>query len=140
MARIVLRRFLEAKGVTLGQLFVDGISHRDIYILEPPWLDNRENISRIPAGVYRLVPHGWNGEAVQYEKTWRVEGVAGRTAILIHWGNWLRNTNGCQLAGLGLKVDAEAMVTSSVAAIDALREHLGGREEHEYIVLDIGHV
>lgn len=135
--RVVLRRFLEAKGATLGQLHVDGESHPDIFTLELPDLGNKPFISRIPAGVYSLVPHGWNGEPVQYVKTWRIENVPGREAIVMHWGNWLRNTQGCPLLGLGLKVEDEAVVSKSMAAIDVLRPILGGADVHELIVLDM---
>jgi len=51
---------------------------------ELSWLDNEQNISCIPPGIYDVVwslhpKHGW---------CYEVQNVPGRTAILIHPGNW----------------------------------------------------
>lgn len=73
------------------------------YTVEPPWRDNRPNVSCIPAGdylcTYRRSPRfGW---------TYWVRDVPGRGFILIHAGNWggdrergfKSNTLGCILPG-----------------------------------------
>jgi hypothetical protein len=70
----------------MGQLLIDSV--QECYTLEP--------VHPIPAGTYdltvrfsprfaRLMPH--------------VENVPGHTGILIHWGNFPANTEGCTLVG-----------------------------------------
>jgi hypothetical protein len=89
---------------TLGQLFLAGAP--ECFTLEPP--------TPIPAGTYsltirwsprfsRLMPH--------------VENVPGHAGILIHWGNWAKDTEDCLLVGTISGVD---FVGHSVAEFDAL--------------------
>jgi len=86
--------------------------------LEDPWLDNQRNISCIPAGIYDVVPH--NGE--KYKGVWRLEGVHGRDAILIHAGNTTLDTQGCILAGKSYGVvKGLPAVISSQETISMLR-------------------
>lgn len=66
-----------------------------LYTLELPWLDNKPMISCIPAGEHRCR----RKVSPTYGETFEIE-VEGRTHILFHWGNWVRNTNGCVLLGL----------------------------------------
>ena len=84
---------------------------------ENPWLQNRRNVSCIPAGVYQCVPH--NGS--KYKNVWRLENVPGRSAILIHAGNTIKDTQGCILPGLALgNLHGLPAVLNSGAAIDML--------------------
>jgi hypothetical protein len=116
-----LTRTLERPGCTLGILTGPGLP--DIFTLEDPWNDNQRMISRIPAGEYRCVPHGWEaGSGVRFKKAWRLENVPGRSAILIHPGNTAVDTHGCILVGLhvnGTKLE------NSVLAMNALRKAIG---------------
>lgn len=127
---VSLVRLHERDGGTFGVLYLRGGNHRPVYTLELPWKDNARNVSRIPPGEYRCVPHGWSG-GTKFKKTWRLEGVPGRTAILIHAGNTTQDTDGCILVGLG---SMEDMLLSSQDAMRYLREQIG---ENEFI-LDIG--
>ena len=52
---------------------------------------------RIPDGTYDVQPYS----GTKYKDVWHVQNVPGRTAILIHWGNFERNTEGCILLGIG---------------------------------------
>lgn len=63
--------------------------------LELPWRFNQRNVSCIPEGKYRAVPHsgGRNGDC--YELT----DVKGRSDIQIHAGNRIRDIEGCILLG-----------------------------------------
>lgn len=91
MSYIVQRR--KSDGVsTLGQLWINGAP--ECYTLEPP--------NPIPAGTYdlaitfsprfaRLMPH--------------VENVPGHEGILIHWGNWAKDTEDCLLVGIVIGKD-----------------------------------
>lgn len=85
--------------------------------LEDPWKDNRTGESCIPPGVYDCVPH--NG--AKYQNVWRLEGVPGRTAILIHAGNTQADTRGCILVGQSFSGQS---ITSSRATLDRLRSAL----------------
>ena len=61
--------------------------------LEPPALDNRVNVSAIPAGQYdclRLNSATWG-------ETFKVLDVPGRSHILFHPGNTIHDTRGCIL-------------------------------------------
>jgi hypothetical protein len=89
---------------TLGSMTFRGAP--ECYTLEPP--------TPISAGTYpltirfsprfaRLMPH--------------VESVPGYTGILIHWGNWAKDTLGCLLVGSVLGTD---FVGQSRAEFDSL--------------------
>ena len=63
--------------------------------LERPWKNNEVNISCIPAGTYvcKRVMSPTHGN------TFEVTNVPGRTHVLFHKGNYLKNTLGCILVG-----------------------------------------
>lgn len=63
--------------------------------LEDPWLDNRKNISCIPAGDYICEPY----DSPTHGRTFIVKDVPNRTFILFHKGNTHVNTRGCILIG-----------------------------------------
>lgn len=88
-------------------------SGKILHTLELNWKDNQHNISCIPIGEY-------NCEIVdspKFGKVYEVKNVPGRTHILIHIGNWVKNTNGCILVGLSR---SETMVKSSADALGQL--------------------
>ena len=68
---------------TFGQLY-DEDRNFLCFTLERPWRDNRVGQSCIPVGTYELEP--WNSR--KFPGTLHVLRVDGRTAILIHWGNY----------------------------------------------------
>lgn len=87
--------------------------------IERPWLDNKTNVSCIPEGAYSLslrqssvVNRTSGGE---FTSGWEVRDVAGRTYIMLHPGNWAKDTNGCILPGDSLASHPEhgLMVTNS---------------------------
>lgn len=63
--------------------------------LENPWKDNHRNVSCIPEGTYVLT----RTESQRFGRTFEISGVPGRTRILVHWGNRVRDTEGCVLLG-----------------------------------------
>lgn len=79
---------------TFGCLVVHGIPL--VMTLEPPWLDNQTNVSCIPPGEYTVVKHFSN----RFKECLKILGVEGRTDILIHAGNFPKDTKGCVLVGL----------------------------------------
>lgn len=68
------------------------------YILELPDRGNETSISRIPEGEYDCVKR--NSE--KYGDHFHVLNVCNRSYILIHHGNFYRNTRGCLLPGDGI--------------------------------------
>lgn len=89
--------------------------------LELPWKDNKKNESCIPVGSYlvKKVTSPTFGECFE------VTGVEGRSAILIHAGNFRRDTRGCILPGVSFKdVDGDGLtdVIDSKVALDKLKK------------------
>ena len=122
---VSLIRLKESEAGTFGVLYIRGGNHRPVYTLELPWRDNERGESRIKPGTYRCVPHGWNNENLKFKKTWRLENVPGRSAILLHAGNTIKDTDGCVLVGLG---SMEHMVLSSKDAMRFLHDTIGNNE------------
>jgi hypothetical protein len=63
--------------------------------LELPWLENKPEISCIPPGLYPCARH----ESQKFGRVWMLQNVPARSAILIHAGNTIKDTQGCILAG-----------------------------------------
>lgn len=101
----ILTRFTSnEKGVTgLLQIFED--TNECIFsclTLELPWKNNQFKISCIPAGVYKLLPHN----SPKFKKCFSISGVPFRSAILIHVGNTIADSEGCILVGRKLFVNS----------------------------------
>jgi len=112
---------MDARG-TMGRITGPGL-REPIYTLEEPWQSNKRRISCIPADVYLCTPHGWEqGSTKHFKRVWEVRGVPDRTAILIHGGNTLADTEGCILVGLDPKI---FRVERSQAALTQLRNAIG---------------
>ena len=102
MQRAVLERQHESDQGTLGLLSGPGLA--PVFVMEPPWRDNRRNRSCIPAGLYQVVPH----LSPRHRRCLLVTQVPGRSHILFHAGNlggdvergWKTHTKGCLLPGL----------------------------------------
>lgn len=93
--------------------------------LEPAWRDNARNVSCIPEGEY-LVKYLERSASGKYKKVWHIQNVPKRSGILIHKGNFIRDTHGCPLVGLSHSWAGNAYsVRSSNTAINKMREELG---------------
>lgn len=71
------------------------------YTMEPPWRNNRPNISCIPQGEYE-VEYLARSSSGKYKDCYWIKGVRGRKGILFHKGNLVTDTHGCVLPGLTL--------------------------------------
>lgn len=77
---------------------------RSCHTMEPPWRQNARNLSCIPPGHYRVLPH----LSPRFGRCLLVDGVENRTHILFHAGNlggdrrrgWKSHTLGCILPGM----------------------------------------
>ena len=81
---------------TLGRLYFEDFQ---CFTLELPWLNNKPNISCIPAGRYEYFKRtsSKNGEVLQ------LKGTEPRTYIQLHSGNYTRQIQGCILPGDSIK-------------------------------------
>jgi hypothetical protein len=117
---------------TLGSLVFRG----DIlcYTLELPWRNNERQISKIPKGVYKVVRR-WSKK---YQHHFHVTGVQGRDLILIHHGNFFKDTLGCILVGrelLDIDGDGHKDVTASLATMKLLLDVLP-KEDFELEIIE----
>jgi hypothetical protein len=111
MKTVDITRLEKSEDGTFGVLRLDG--RVQCVTLEPPERGNRVGVSCIPAGTYtcRRV------DSPTFGPTFEVTGVPGRTAILFHQGNVLRDTHGCILLGsrFGRLGDERGVLDSRVA-------------------------
>ena len=96
MKAILNRLVLEDKQ-TLGWFYLyDELNEMfKMAVLEPAFKDNKNNISSVCSGIYKVAlryspKYGWH---------YHILDVSGRSLILIHFGNYYRDTEGCLLAG-----------------------------------------
>jgi hypothetical protein len=106
---------------TLGRLIVlDGdIKRLELVTLELPDNGNQKNVSCIPEGVYNVDRFYSASRGLCFY----VKNVPNRTAILIHSGNYNKDTRGCILPGLyfeDLNDDDLIDVAESRAALSRL--------------------
>lgn len=97
MIEATLDRFEDDGKQTLGVLTI-GTGNQVLYMcktLELPWRDNANSISCVPAGTYKVKKYS----SETYPGVYELQDVPGRSKILIHWGNYNRNTQGCILVG-----------------------------------------
>jgi len=83
--------------------------------LELPYLENKNNISCIPADTYNVVPYS----SAKFPNTYQVQNVSGRDKILIHKGNTKANTEGCILVGVYSK---DGVIVSSKDTLAKLKK------------------
>jgi hypothetical protein len=83
--------------------------------LERPWQDNKPNLSCIPPDVYQCK----RVDSPKYKDTFEVLNVPGRTHILFHSGNRIKDSKGCILLGseYGELQDERAVLESSKSFI-----------------------
>ena len=84
------------------------------FTMELPWLNNTKRISCIPDGDYTVIKHN----SPRFGASFWVQDVPDRSEILIHYGNYNRDTLGCILPGAWVKDidgDGNKDVTSSRA-------------------------
>lgn len=92
-----VRRLEHEEKQTLGRFYLyDGVEEVfSCAVLEPPFKDNKNNISSICSGIYTAKLR-WSEK---YNWHYHIQDVEGRTLILIHFGNYYKDTKGCLLFG-----------------------------------------
>lgn len=117
---------------TLGRLRAygaDGALAFACHTLEPAWRKNVaaqpwQTASCVPNGFYALTPR----TSEKYGRHLLVEGVQTRELILVHAGNWPKDTRGCILPGLtrgDISGDKRPDVGQSRVALDRLLALVG---------------
>ena len=92
MITVKLERFCYSDFGTFGYLYLP--NGEQLATVERPWIGNQPRVSCIPIGEYDCEPRRYNKggyDAVE------VLNVPKRTHILLHIGNYVRNSNGCIL-------------------------------------------
>jgi len=107
---------------TLGRLvlFEGSKIKLQLYTLELPDLGNQQNISCIPEGEYEV----HRIYSPKFGKCFHLQAVPGRTEILIHKGNYNKDTHGCILVGMGhadINGDGTMDVIESSLAMEKLQ-------------------
>ena len=82
MRKATLTRTETGDDGTFGTFVTDSLFQ--VYSLELPWRENKQNESCIPPGVYKCEMR----ESPKHGKRYHVLKVADRTDILFHSGNW----------------------------------------------------
>ena len=97
MKAVISREYTNVQ--TLGRMVVfDGAKVRlQILTLELPNLGNQKNVSCIPEGKYEVHLI----YSPKFGKCFQIQDVPDRTEILIHKGNYNKDTHGCILVGMG---------------------------------------
>jgi len=138
MIKLFLTRFEQNDFQTQGVMF--GVENGRILFrcvtLELPWRSNQSFISCIPSGTYKAV----HRESDNHKKHLLLLGVTGRDWILIHPGNYKKDTEGCILLGnefMDINNDGHYDVTRSRYTVDRLLGLLAG-EETEIVITGPG--
>lgn len=93
MDQVFLHRVISSDKGTFGVLILNDTPL--CVTCEDPWNDNKTSISCIPYGEYSANKYS----SPKYPDVWIVNNVPKRTAILIHAGNTIKDTQGCVLVG-----------------------------------------
>jgi hypothetical protein len=130
MIKVLLTRAFKSPIATLGMIKIEGIDHDPIFTLENPWRNNIRD-SNIVEGTYLCKPYS----GTFFKNVYILENVPGRSAILFHWGNLERDTDGCILIGLQAgSMQDEPAIMQSRRAMEYFRK-LIGQNEFELTVL-----
>jgi hypothetical protein len=102
--------------------------------LERPWLDNSINISCVPPGVYQCR----RVHSPNYGDTFEISDVPGRTHILFHIGNTIKDSKGCVLLGSKYgELKDERAILSSGTAVKKFMEKLKGVISFDLEIIEV---
>lgn len=118
---ILLTRICTSERGTFGVLSVGG--EPVCVTCEDPWKNNAKGESCIPKGKYRCLKYS----SEKFPDVWEVTNVPGRSAILIHHGNTIRDTHGCILPGDSFNhLNGLPSITRSRVTMELLRTRFPG--------------
>lgn len=128
-----LIRYDEDENQIIGKLDVVDDNGDTLYsfsTLELPWKNNQRRVSCIPYGRYMVIKR-WSEK---YGNHFILLDVPNRDYILIHFGNYKRDTKGCILVGDGvtdINGDGLLDVTNSKNTMKKLNKIFSNIEEFE---------
>ena len=128
--RLILTRMPQSERQTRGylDLYDDGFNRvYSCVTLELPWRGNRRQVSYIPLGEYEVALRF----SPKFKNHLHITDVSGRSYILIHPGNYFKDTSGCILVGSSfadINADGEMDVINSKKTMKALLDHVGAGE------------
>lgn len=102
-------------GVTIGRLTLD--DGWTCYTCELPWLDNAPDVSCIPPGQYQAL---WTWSPEHGCNNYRLQAVAGRSAVEIHPANVPQELEGCVALGLGIVVFRKDSIRPAMPPVDQM--------------------
>ena len=121
----VIRTYKEKQTIGIFSLLVEGSVKVRGVTLELPWKDNKKDQSCIPEGVYDLEVY----DSAKFGRCLHVLDVPGRDGVLIHAGNYTRDTHGCILPGsqfTDLDGDGLTDVTASKSTLSEIMLNISG--------------
>jgi hypothetical protein len=145
-----IRRKGDPVAPTISDVNIDGLA---LVILERPRKPDPRDY--VEGAAHPCIP-GAPGDGIAYDVDWtenvhpkhpfcyEIMNVPGRTAILQHSANWIRQLEGCQAPGLRAEIVEgtyhgqavkELGVSSSVAALGMLQDKLQ-RKNYRLIIID----
>lgn len=133
MKAVISREY--GKMQTLGRLII--FQGKDILLkvltLELPDLGNQKRISCIPEGKYKV----HRIYSPKFGTCFHVQDVPGRTGILIHKGNYTKDTSGCILVGMNhidIDGDGNKDVSDSTTAMNKLLATITDNEFELHVI------
>ena len=90
------------------------------YNIELPWVDNRVGVSCIPTGFYnfRKIVRLDGSEAIE------ILNVPNRTHILVHSGNYMKDTEGCLLPNISYSYSRESKTPYGITSRTQVKQLL----------------
>lgn len=139
MFKGILQRLDEDNKQTLGNLSIFFGTKKvfEAASLELPWLDNDTDVSCIPVGDYvctrrHSVKYGWHWKVTEKNG----DEVRGRSFILIHIGNFHRDTRGCIILGVD-HIDIDNDGYKDVTSSGATMRHLNNVMDEQQFSLKV---
>jgi len=131
MKTLIIRRITTGDQGTFGNLVFENAPFA--VTLELPWLDNKPMVSCIPSGEYICK----RVSSPKFGDTFEVTNVPGRTHILFHKANRLRDLLGCiGVAEQFGKLDGESGVLNSKQGYNEFKAILSNDIEFRLVIVD----
>jgi hypothetical protein len=127
-ASLLLIRDSFSDKAVIGKLYLNSEFYG--HTLELAWKDNQKRVSCIPKGVYEVKKRHTQKSKYKYEHL-HILDVPDRELILMHIGNYPKNSKGCILLG---NTRALNFVGDSRKAFYKLMYDLGSFEEIELVI------